>query len=80
MKKILDWLMGDDEGAWGMIAAAIAGAIAGVLFANIRQINAMLEDIYILLHEQKRLSMAAAQRELAAAQRHERQAGSAPDA
>ena len=48
-------------------AAAAVGVLLGVLLTTISQQTGLLEDLYILAHEQRRLLMASAQRELAAA-------------
>lgn len=48
-------------------AAAAVGVLLGVLLTTISQQTGLLEDLYILAHEQRRLLMASAQREYSAA-------------
>lgn len=63
---MLKALFADSEPA-SFFAAAAIGVLLGVLLTTISQQTGLLEDLYILAHEQRRLLMASAQRELAAA-------------
>lgn len=63
---MLKRLWGESEPVTFFAAAAV-GVLLGVLLTTISQQTGLLEDLYILAHEQRRLLMASVQRELAAA-------------
>jgi len=65
-------LFGDSQPSTFLAAAAV-GVLLGVLMTTISQQTGLLEDLYILAHEQRRLLMASVQRELAAAATKESQ-------
>ncbi len=49
------------------VAYFALGALIGYAFVSLAQQTAMLEDVYILAHEQKRLMLASVRRDMAAA-------------
>lgn len=49
------------------ILGAFVGVVVGTVLVTLSRQTALLEDMYILAHEQKRLMLASVRREMAAA-------------
>lgn len=65
LRRLVVWFAGDELDPALFLTAAAAGVALGMLLASLREQSALLERVYILAHEQRRLTIAAAQRDLA---------------
>ncbi len=68
MKVLISWLAGSEDHPRLEVALGLAtGAVLGLVALNVLWQTQLLENLYILAHEQRRMTMAAAARALAAA-------------